>query len=182
MLETGRGVRARRTREHGGDVATTRKRFGCAPEAVFAVLADGWLYPSWVVGASRMRDVSDSWPAPGATLAHSVGAWPLLLNDSTTCELWDPPRRTILTAKGRPFGEARVELLVTPVPNGCEVEMREYAVRGPARLIPRRIESSLIGLRNAETLRRLRFLAEGRAPGRAARPRQEPPTQSNEDA
>ncbi len=163
-------------------MTTTRGRFACTAEAVFAVLADGWSYPSWVVGASRMRNVSDAWPAPGARLAHSVGIWPLLLNDSTTCDDWDPPRRAILTARGRPFGEARVEILVTPVANGCEVEMREYAVRGPARLIPRRVESFLIGLRNAETLRRLRFLAEGRARGRVARIRQEPPTQSNGDA
>jgi hypothetical protein len=29
----------------------------CSPQAVFEVLADGWLYPGWVVGASRMRAV-----------------------------------------------------------------------------------------------------------------------------
>ena len=27
------------------------------PSAVWAVLADGWLYPVWVVGAARMREV-----------------------------------------------------------------------------------------------------------------------------
>ena len=34
----------------------------CTPEDVFRVLADGWLYPCWVVGASRMRKVEDTWP------------------------------------------------------------------------------------------------------------------------
>jgi hypothetical protein len=40
-----------------------RRRFSCSPEQVFAVLHDGWIYPVWIVGASRMRDVDDGWPA-----------------------------------------------------------------------------------------------------------------------
>ena len=33
------------------------RAMSCSPQAVFDVLADGWLYPGWVVGASRMRDI-----------------------------------------------------------------------------------------------------------------------------
>ena len=36
------------------------------PDQVWRVLADGWLYPLWVVGATRMRDVDEHWPAVGA--------------------------------------------------------------------------------------------------------------------
>ena len=54
-----------------------------SPEKVWEVLADGWLYPVWVVGASRMREVDDHWPAEGAKLHHSVGTWPALLDDTT---------------------------------------------------------------------------------------------------
>src|SRR6478752_3157184 len=54
-----------------------------APETVWEVLSDGWLFPVWVVGASRMREVDDHWPEPGARLHHSVGAWPVLLDDET---------------------------------------------------------------------------------------------------
>ena len=32
-------------------MATNEIEADCSPEAVFAVLADGWLYPTWVVGA-----------------------------------------------------------------------------------------------------------------------------------
>ena len=35
------------------------------PDQVWDVLADGWLYPLWVVGASRMREVDDHWPQEG---------------------------------------------------------------------------------------------------------------------
>ncbi|HET7761097.1 MAG TPA: SRPBCC family protein, partial [Phycicoccus sp.] len=55
-----------------------------APAArVWNVLADGWLYPVWVVGATRMREVESSWPAPGAQLHHSFGVWPAMISDST---------------------------------------------------------------------------------------------------
>lgn len=43
---------------------------------VWSVLSDGWLYPLWVVGASRMRDVDEDWPAVGSRIHHSVGVWP----------------------------------------------------------------------------------------------------------
>lgn len=37
------------------------------PQGVWDVLSDDWLYPLWVVGASRMREVDDVWPATGAS-------------------------------------------------------------------------------------------------------------------
>ena len=54
-------------------MSTTTRSVSATPEQVWEVLADGWLYPLFVVGASRMRDVDDSWPAVGAKLHHSVG-------------------------------------------------------------------------------------------------------------
>jgi hypothetical protein len=45
-----------------------------SPAEIWDVLADGWLYPVWVVGASRMREVEDGWPAEGSRLHHSLGA------------------------------------------------------------------------------------------------------------
>jgi len=41
----------------------TQRWFNCSAEQVWDVLGDGWLYPLWVVGASRIRDVDDGWPA-----------------------------------------------------------------------------------------------------------------------
>ena len=73
----------------------------CTPEDVFRVLGDGWLYPSWVVSASRMRTVEEGWPAAGSELHHSFGVWPALIDDKTVVELWDPPRRMVLTRPTR---------------------------------------------------------------------------------
>ena len=44
---------------------------------------------------------------------------------------------------------------------GCVVRIQEHAVAGPATLIPRPIADALLHWRNAETLHRLAYLAEG---------------------
>jgi uncharacterized protein YndB with AHSA1/START domain len=137
--------------------------FACTPEDVFAVLADGWLFPSWVVGASRMREVAETWPQQGSRLHHSFGVWPLLIDDTTEVLEYDPPRHLVLKAKGWPVGEALVDVQVKPHPEGALVRIQEEAVAGPGALVPQRLLDLGLQLRNAETLRRLAYLAEGRA-------------------
>lgn len=155
-------------------MARNVRRMQCGPEAVFDVIGDGWLYPAWVVGASRMREVDRSWPQPGSRLHHSVGVWPLLINDSTSCIEWNPPRRAALTARGWPLGEARVTIDVKPQGDGCLVKIQEEAVSGPAVLVSPLIDLLLLW-RNAETLHRLAYLAEGIGPRRHSTAQQEDP-------
>lgn len=135
----------------------------CTPDDVFRVLGDGWLYPSWVVGASRMREVDDTWPAEGATLHHSIGAWPALIDDSTVVEVCEPPRRLVLRARGWPVGEARVTIEIKPRGDRSVVRMQEEAIAGPGRLVPAPVQDVILHWRNAETLHRLAYLAEGMA-------------------
>ncbi|MRG58326.1 SRPBCC family protein [Agromyces sp. CFH 90414] len=134
----------------------------CSPRAVFDVLADGWLYPGWVVGASRMRDVDASWPSEGSRLHHSVGVWPLLIDDETVSVEWHPPHRAVVRAKGWPIGEACVTVDARPRDSGCVVRIQEEAVEGPGSWVPRFLTDPLLSVRNRETLRRLAYLAEGR--------------------
>ena len=135
----------------------------CSPSDVFAVLADGWLYPSWVVGASRMRDVDHNWPQVDSRLQHSFGVWPMLLNDETVVREWDPPRRMVMSPKGWPVGEALVTIDVKPRRDGCVVRVQEKAQKGPATLVPSAVLDIYLHARNIETLRRLAFIAEGRS-------------------
>jgi len=138
------------------------RRLKCSPEKVFAVLQDGWLYPLWVVGASRMRSVDEGWPAPGTKLHHSFGAWPLLINDTTEVLEMQPGRRLVLEARGWPIGSARVEITVEAAGDGSLVSIAEDVSDGPARLVPQPLRVAGIDGRNHETLRRLALLAEGR--------------------
>jgi uncharacterized protein YndB with AHSA1/START domain len=140
-----------------------QRRVNCSPEQVFAVLSDGWTYPMWVVGASRMRDVDEGWPGPGTKLHHSFGVWPLLIDDSTEVLNIEPYKRLVLEASGWPIGKARVEITVEPNGDGSLVSIVEDATGGPARLVPEPVRQATIDFRNRETLRRLGYIAEGRS-------------------
>ncbi|HEX4101963.1 MAG TPA: SRPBCC family protein [Pseudonocardiaceae bacterium] len=132
-------------------------------DRVFAVLADGWLYPLWVVGASHMRDVDPGWPAEGTRIHHSVGPWPLTVQDVTRVVAVEPGRILELDARVWPTGAARVRLTLTPGSgNQTRVTMGEVFDRGPARLIPTTFQAALMRPRNIESLRRLADIAEHR--------------------
>ena len=103
-----------------------RRTTSASAEAVWKILADGWTYPAWVVGASRMRRVGADWPAVGAELHHSLGVWPLLIDDVTRVLAARPERELRLRGKGWPAGEVEIHLLLRPHENGgCEILMRE---------------------------------------------------------
>lgn len=135
-------------------------------EDVWAVLADGWLYPLWVVGASRMREVDDGWPAVGTQLHHSVGSWPALIDDATEVLELEEGRRLVLKARAWPTGDAIVDIELRPAQGTSaqttEVVIREDAHSGPARLIPSPVRQPLLVWRNTEALRRLAYLVERR--------------------
>jgi hypothetical protein len=151
-------------------VATNYRELDCRPEDVFEVLADGWLYPSWVVGASRIRDVQDTWPAPGTRIHHSFGVWPVLIDDTTSMEEWDPPRHAKMRARGWPIGEAYVIIDVKPRGSGCVVRITEDAAEGPGMLVPKAVRDVGLFHRNVETLHRLAYIAEGKAEQSTRRP------------
>jgi uncharacterized protein YndB with AHSA1/START domain len=136
-----------------------RRRFSCSPEQVFAVLRDGWIYPVWVVGGSRMRDVEAGSPAPGTKLHHSFGMWPLLLDDTTEVLEIEPGQRLVLEAGGWPVGKARVEITVDADAGGSLVSIAEDVTDGPAQLVPQPVRVAGIDVLNRETLRRLAYLA-----------------------
>ena len=151
-------------------MARNTRVFHCPPESVFAVFASGWLFPAWVVGSSRMREVDRDWPHTGSRLHHSFGIWPLVIDDRTTVLEWDPSSRFVIQAAGWPMGEARVRLEVEPHRDGCRVRIHETAVKGPGTLIPKPLLHSFLWVRNIETLRRLAHMAEAGANGRTLEP------------
>ena len=144
--------------------AVVTRRVNAPPGVVWSVLADGWLYASWVVGASRIRLVEPEWPNPGSRLHHSFGIWPALINDHTEVLSVDPGRELRLKARGWPAGEATVRIHITPgsTPGSSVVSIVEDATSGPGTLLPRTARQLAIAPRNAESIRRLAFIAEGR--------------------
>jgi carbon monoxide dehydrogenase subunit G len=143
-------------------MSTTTRSVSATPEQVWEVLADGWLYPLFVVGASRMRDVDESWPAVGAKLHHSVGTWPLLIDDTTEVVEVEEGRRVLLLARGWPAGQAHVDISLQPDGDTTVVTIVEDATAGPGLLMPKPLRDVQLHWRNIETLRRLAFVVEGR--------------------
>ncbi|AEF39865.1 SRPBCC family protein [Hoyosella subflava] len=140
----------------------SRIRASATPDEVWHVLCDPWLYASWVVGSSRIRDVDEHWPNEGSRFHHSIGLWPLLDNDYTEVVSCDPGRMIELAAHSWPAGKARVRLGLTKEPEGCEIVLEEWVDSWPWKAIPKRVQEKLAAPRNRECLRRLALIAEGR--------------------
>ncbi|ULN34202.1 SRPBCC family protein [Mycolicibacterium smegmatis] len=146
------------------DSSLTVKRDTTATrQQVWDVIADGWTYSQWVVGNTRMRAVDPNWPAPGSTIHHTIGVWPVVVNDETVVESCTPGEELILHAKGRPFGKARIVMRLHDLPEGgCRVEMAEVPIGGPLDWVPRRLALLAAFPRNRECTARLVALAERR--------------------
>lgn len=143
-------------------MSTTSRPISATQEQVWSVLSDGWLYPLFVVGAARMRDVDEGWPAVGTRLHHSFGTWPLLIDDTTEVLEVEEDRRILLLARGWPAGQAHVEISLEPRGTDTVVTIVEQATAGPGALIPKALQDPQLHVRNIETLRRLAFVVEGR--------------------
>jgi uncharacterized protein YndB with AHSA1/START domain len=128
-------------------------------ERVFAVLADGWSYASWVVGAAHIREVDPGWPGTGTRIHHSVGAWPVAVRDVTTVLTVEPPRMLELEARMWPLGAARIRFDLSPAADGTDITMSEQAVKGPPALLPEPVQFLFLAPRNRESLHRLADLA-----------------------
>lgn len=145
-----------------GAMSTNTRLVAATPDQVWEILADGWLYPLWVVGASRMREVDESWPEVGSRLHHSVGSWPLLIDDTTEVLGIQPGVSLTLRARTWPAGSADVHVRVTPNGAQSEVTIEEDVAAGPARIVPKPVRDAGLAWRNSETLRRLAYIAERR--------------------
>jgi uncharacterized protein YndB with AHSA1/START domain len=142
-------------------MAVNETYVGAPPEAVFDVLADPESYAHWVVGSSRIRSADANWPAPGARFHHVQGAFGVGLPDNTEVVTAERPRLLVLEARFRPFAVNQVELRIEPSNGGTRVELEEYVTGGLAGILPQFLFEPAFKLRNAESLRRLRKLAEG---------------------
>src|SRR5688572_4358688 len=136
-------------------------RVDAPPAAVWAVLADPPTYEEWVVGNKAIRDHDPKWPAAGTEFHHKVGFGPVAVKDKTVSLEAMPSRRLVMNVRAFPAGQGVVTFDLTEAGEGTHVRMEELPAGGPVkRLWP--ALAPLVKVRNAETLRRLRRLAESR--------------------
>ena len=132
-------------------------------QTVWDVLADPPSYEIWVVGNKSIRGYDKSWPAPGSEFHHKVGFGPLATKDKTVAIEADPPRRLVMLVRALPVIRATVSFTLEPEGSGTRVTMEERPRGTPWEQLWNPVLDRLTGLRNAETLRRLKRLAEVRA-------------------
>ena len=141
------------------EMATSRE-VRASRQQVWDAMANGWTYTQWVVGNSRTRAVDSNWPQPGSAIRHSVGVWPLVINDKTVVESCTPGEELVLRAHLGIFGAARITLRLTDIGDGCRIDMIEIPAVGPMKIIPDRLALAAVYPRNRECLLRLAALAE----------------------
>lgn len=125
-----------------------------APRAdVWAALIDVRTYPTWLVGARRIRSVDDGWPSPGSAFHHVVGFGPVRIADSTRCVDADPERRLELLVRARPAVEATVVFELADAVEGTRVTMEEHPIGLHRLLAP--VLTPLAQARNRASLDRL---------------------------
>jgi uncharacterized protein YndB with AHSA1/START domain len=130
------------------------------PDQVFEVLADPRSYAYWVVGSKAVRGADPHWPERGSRFHHTVGVGPLRIRDHTAVEEVEPGAMLQLHAKARPFGTARVKLLLDREGDGTRVTMIEDAGDLLSALLFMPLTHLLVRGRNDKSLQRLRELAE----------------------
>jgi uncharacterized protein YndB with AHSA1/START domain len=133
---------------------TTVETTIAAPRAdVWEALVDVRTYPTWLLGARRIRSVDDAWPAPGSAFHHVVGVGPITIADATRSVAVDPERRLELVVRARPAIEATVVFELTDVADGTRVAMEEHPIGLHRLLAP--VAAPLAQARNRASLERL---------------------------
>ncbi len=149
-------------------MATVTGYIDVSPPEVYSVLANGWYYSGWVVGTSHMQAVEEAWPGVGSRLFHASGIWPAALADETSVDAVTPNERMVMTARVRPFGEARIEITLTAEGDGTRVTLTETPISGPGRWLHNRAADAILGRRNVECLARLAAMSERRTTPRGS--------------
>ena len=136
-------------------MAYASREFDASTAEVFDILVDPATYPSWLVGASDMRDIDDDWPSVGSRFHHRVGIRPLTIADSSEVLAIEPDRLLRLAVRARPLISAVVTFTVLGQGERCVVSFEEEP--GPRAIgnLVRPIFDPITHMRNHISLKRL---------------------------
>ena len=136
-------------------MAHNSREIDASPREVFAVLADPWTYPEWLVGTVDVRDVDHNWPSPGSRFHHTVGVRPLVILDVTEVREVEPGRSIVLSVRARPVVAAEVSFRLVGDDDRCVVSVEEEPSLRILGNLVRPAMDPIIHVRNHHSLRRL---------------------------
>ena len=147
-------------------MAYASREIDASTAEVFAVLIDPATYPSWLVGASEMRDIDDDWPSVGSRFHHRVGVRPLTIADSSEVLAIEQDRLLRLAVRARPLLSAVVTFTLLGQDGRCVVAFEEEP--GPRAIgnLVRPLFDPITHVRNHLSLKRLDTFVAPRAEDR----------------
>jgi len=144
-------------------MASASREIHASVHAVFAALADPTTYPTWLAGASDVREVEDGWPAPGSKFFHQVGVGPFTLRDSSMVLDIVPDRSLRLAVRARPVISAVVTFTLVGDDERCVVTFEEEPAHRLIGNLVRPVLDPITHVRNHWSLERLDELVAGRS-------------------
>ena len=130
-------------------------------DSVWAAVADPTTYPSWLVGAKKIRAVDEDWPTPGTRFYHRVGFGPVTFDDHTAVVEVDPRRLLTLRIRATFALQAIARFELSDHPRGTHIRFEEEPARRIIGNLVRPVLDPLTHGRNAASLRRLGSLVTG---------------------
>ena len=115
-------------------MSTVNVTIDASVREVWDALVDVRTYPTWLIGATKIRSVDEGWPAPGTAFHHEVGlGGPLTIADRTRCDAVEPPHvhqraELRLSCKGLVKIAATLRLFVPPQVDTALSQYRHLAV------------------------------------------------------
>lgn len=144
-------------------MVTNQLDIRATPDEVFEVLADGWNYTAWVVGAKAITHVDAAFPLVGSRFGNRVRNGFRGIDGVTEVVASDRPRTLRLRASVGQVADADISFALRPIAGGTLVTMHEVPVGDRPFSVIGRWTSPLLRVRNAETLWRLKSVVEERS-------------------
>ncbi|MET0728720.1 MAG: SRPBCC family protein [Acidimicrobiales bacterium] len=129
---------------------------------VWEALIDVRTYPTWLIGARKIRRVEEGWPAPGTAFHHEVGiGGPVKIADRTRCLEIVPRQRLVLDVRALPVLHGQVTFELHEDGSETVVDMEEHPIGVYRVLAP--VLAPLTKARNAASLEALEDRVRERA-------------------
>ena len=132
-----------------------------SPDRVWRVVANGWLFAQWAIGAVKVCRVDDDWPSAGSSLDHAFGHGRFVLRSETRVLASTPGELLRVRTDGWPTGGSELTVTLESGPSGTILLVDELAVAGPDHVLPPAVHTMLLQWRNTQLVRGLALLAEG---------------------
>ena len=134
------------------------------PEAVWAILEDGYTYADWVVGTQEIHEVDKDWPAVGSCIRYTVGVGRITIHDTTIVRRLEPGRELELEARAGWLGSARISFDVRPWGKNTLIIIDEHPLTGPGARWHNAVVEVLLRFRNRRMLENLDHAVKTRNP------------------